>query len=107
MKTSALKPTPVYPGRLDVEEDWIPAERIQRKQVVRTEADTEEFVLWAWPPARCDKSGWPPRGPAPPPARGTRVPCKGRDLPVGRQFPLAVGKIPGGGLAATTRRPRL
>ncbi len=47
---SALKPTAVYPGRLDFEEDWIPAERIQRKQVVRTEPDTEEFALWALPP---------------------------------------------------------
>lgn len=49
-QVSALKPAAIYPGRLEVDGDWISAERIQGTQVVRTEPDTEEFALWSFPP---------------------------------------------------------
>jgi hypothetical protein len=47
---SVLKPTVVYPGRPDVEEDWLAAERVQGREVGRGEAGTEEFALWVLPP---------------------------------------------------------
>ena len=35
---------------MEVEEDWIAAERVQGRQVARTEPGSEEFALWVLPP---------------------------------------------------------
>lgn len=46
---SVLKPTATYPGRPEVEEDWIPAERMTTTKAVSTAVGREEYALWVLP----------------------------------------------------------
>jgi hypothetical protein len=47
---SVLNPTATYPGRLEVESDWLPASRLKEGQVYRDEVEHEEYALWVLPP---------------------------------------------------------
>lgn len=47
---SVLKPTAPFPGRLDVEADWLPAQRLKDGQISREEVGPEEYALWILPP---------------------------------------------------------
>ena len=48
-KISVLKATARYPGRLEVEDDWIPAERISSAQTTTAAQDREDYALWVLP----------------------------------------------------------
>ncbi len=47
---SVLKATATFPGRLDNETDWLPAQRLKHGQVSRDEVTKEEYALWILPP---------------------------------------------------------
>ena len=47
---SVLKPAAPFPGRLDVEADWLPALRLKERQISRDEVGREEYALWVLPP---------------------------------------------------------
>ena len=47
---SVLKATASYPGRLDNETDWLPAQRLKDGQVSRDEVTKEEYAIWVLPP---------------------------------------------------------
>jgi hypothetical protein len=47
---SVLKTTTAYPGRLDREEDWLAAQRLNDGAVSRAEVAKEEYVVWVLPP---------------------------------------------------------
>ena len=47
---SVLKPTSAWPGRLDVEDDWLPAERLVDGRVSRAEVAPDGYALWVLPP---------------------------------------------------------
>jgi hypothetical protein len=47
---SVLKPDAPYPGRLNVEEDWLPAQTLKAGQVSREGAGREDYVVWTLPP---------------------------------------------------------
>ena len=47
---SVLKPGAAYPGRLNVESDWTPAQRITDGVVSRKEANGEDYAVWTLPP---------------------------------------------------------
>ena len=47
---SVLKPDAAYPGALDKDADWIPAQRLQNGQVSRDEVTRDEYALWILPP---------------------------------------------------------
>ena len=47
---SVLKAPAAYPGRLDNEADWLPAQRIKDGQLSRDEVTKEEYALWILPP---------------------------------------------------------
>ena len=44
-----LKPGATYPGRLEVEEDWLAAPRLKDGQLSRDEAEREDYVVWSLP----------------------------------------------------------
>ena len=47
---SVLKPEAQFPGRLDIEADWLPAQRLKEGQISRDEVGREEYALWVLPP---------------------------------------------------------
>jgi len=47
---SVLKSDAVYPGKLDDEAAWLPAERIGVEGLSRQSADREDYVVWVLPP---------------------------------------------------------
>ncbi len=47
---SVLKPDAVYPGKLDDEAAWLPAERMGVEGLSRQTADREDYVVWILPP---------------------------------------------------------
>jgi hypothetical protein len=47
---SVLKPDAPYPGKLDDDSQWIPAQRIKKGKVVGDEAAPEELAIWVLPP---------------------------------------------------------
>lgn len=47
---SVLKATAMYPGRLDNETDWLPAQRLKDGQLSRDEVTKEEYAVWVLPP---------------------------------------------------------
>ncbi|MBI5383978.1 MAG: hypothetical protein HZA90_04755 [Verrucomicrobia bacterium] len=47
---SVLKATALYPGQLDHEADWLPAQRIKDDQLSRDEVTKEEYAIWILPP---------------------------------------------------------
>jgi hypothetical protein len=47
---SVLKATASYPGRLDNEVDWLPAQRLKDGQLSRDEVTKEEYAIWILPP---------------------------------------------------------
>jgi len=46
---SFLKAGAAYPGRLESEADWVPAQRIKNGEVSKDEAGQEDYVLWNLP----------------------------------------------------------
>lgn len=46
---SVLRATAAYPGRLNVDSDWVPARRIKAGVVSTDEAGVEDYVLWTLP----------------------------------------------------------
>lgn len=48
-KVSVLKGTAAYPGRLEVEEDWIPAERMGAAKPTADASGADEYALWVLP----------------------------------------------------------
>jgi len=49
-RVSALKPGAAYPGRLDRDEDWLPAQRLHAGRAADDEAGEEDYSLWVLPP---------------------------------------------------------
>ena len=49
-QVSVLKSTAAYPGDLGDEKQWLPATRLHGREVVRDEADQEDYCLWTLPP---------------------------------------------------------
>jgi hypothetical protein len=49
-RLSVLKPTAVYPGQLENENDWVPAQRLKDGQVTSEETTAEEYATWTLPP---------------------------------------------------------
>lgn len=47
---SVLKPDVAYPGRLEIEADWLPAQGLQIHQVSREENGPEDYAVWTLPP---------------------------------------------------------
>ncbi len=46
---SVLRPGASYPGKLDDDAQWIPAERLSAGVVSRAEVDREEYAIWTLP----------------------------------------------------------
>lgn len=49
-QVSALRAGVPYPGRLNVESDWTPGQRITAEGVSRREAADEDYAVWTLPP---------------------------------------------------------
>lgn len=49
-RLSVLKPDAQYPGALNNDTLWIPAERIKNGAITRAEVDNEEYAVWVLPP---------------------------------------------------------
>ncbi|MHB8971591.1 MAG: hypothetical protein ACYC3X_18500 [Pirellulaceae bacterium] len=49
-QVSVLKADAAYPGDLQDESQWIPAQRLKSAHVCRDQADNEDFVIWVLPP---------------------------------------------------------
>jgi hypothetical protein len=49
-KLSVLKPDVTYPGHLNNEADWLPAERLQDGRVSMQEVGGKEYGIWVLPP---------------------------------------------------------
>lgn len=47
---SVLKDSAPYPGRMNRDEDWLPAQRLKVNQVTNAEVTSEEYALWVLPP---------------------------------------------------------
>ncbi len=47
---SVLKPDAAYPGALNDETQWIPAQRLVNGQISRAEAGRNDYALWSLPP---------------------------------------------------------
>ena len=47
---SVLKPSAVYPGKVDDDSQWLPLDRISGDSVSRGEVDHETYALWVAPP---------------------------------------------------------
>ena len=48
-RLSVLKPGATYPGDLNDESQWIPAQRLKDGQITTDEADREDYALWVLP----------------------------------------------------------
>jgi len=49
VSVSVLKPDASYPGNLNQEAEWIPAQRLKQGMVTRDEPGREEYALWVLP----------------------------------------------------------
>ncbi|MDD4922544.1 MAG: hypothetical protein PHS30_08740, partial [Bacteroidales bacterium] len=49
-RPSVLKPGAAYPGNMNDESQWIPAQRIVNGRLSDREADRSEYALWTFPP---------------------------------------------------------
>ncbi|MDD4921705.1 MAG: hypothetical protein PHS30_04400 [Bacteroidales bacterium] len=49
-RPSVLKPGAAYPGNMNDESQWIPAQRIVNGRLSDREADKSEYALWTFPP---------------------------------------------------------
>jgi len=49
-QVSVLQPDAAYPGDLKNDADWIPAERLKKGEMTRTEVGKGEVALWTLPP---------------------------------------------------------
>jgi hypothetical protein len=53
---SVLKSDAAYPGRLEVEGDWLPARNLKDGQLSIEEAGSEEYALWTLPPGTATRA---------------------------------------------------
>ncbi len=53
---SVLKSTAAYPGRLDEDADWLPAERLKAGARVRDEVGREDYAVWVLPPGTATRA---------------------------------------------------
>jgi len=55
-KLSVLKATTVYPGNLNDETQWLPAQRLRARRVTTDEVGVEDYAVWILPPGTVSRA---------------------------------------------------